>query len=154
MALSPEVRRIVFIAISALHVLCALGLFIDGFTLLAHDIYGFGPGFFCVCEGLIALICFGWYVQMLRSSEINYDLVIGFSVGLIIVFLQGCVLWGALQQLVFEDLFLRTFITAAKAVDVQNPSCVCVRDTTPPLLLPVPPPRLCMRIITLSRKQS
>ena len=124
MQLSPEVRRIVFIVISAVHVLCALGLFIDGFTLLSHDIYGYGPGFFCIAEGLMALICFGWYVSMLRSSETNYDLVIGFSIGLIIVFLQGCVLWGTLQEPVFEDLFKEKFVTAVNDADKQDPGCL------------------------------
>ena len=126
MALSPEVRRIVFIAIASIHVLCALGLFIAGCVLMAHDLYGYGPGFFSVAEGLMALVCFGWYVQMLRKSEINYDLVIGFSVGLILVFFQGCVLWGALQWPIFEDLFLEKFVTAIDQAEDTNPECTYV----------------------------
>ena len=128
MPLAPEMRRIVFIAISALHVLCAVALFIDGFVLMTHEIYGYGPGFFCMAEGLVALICFGWYIQMLRSGEINYDLVIGFSVGLILVFLQGCVLWGALQERVFEERFLQYFISSVEKV--QNANGICKNCTS------------------------
>ena len=64
MALSPQARRIIFIVISSVHVLCGLGLFIDGLTLLNHDLYSYGPGLFASFEGLAALICFGWYVRM------------------------------------------------------------------------------------------
>eukprot|EP00750_Incisomonas_marina_P031444 INCI8156.1.p1 GENE.INCI8156.1~~INCI8156.1.p1 ORF type:complete len:207 (+),score=32.51 INCI8156.1:139-759(+) len=126
--LSAEMRRIVFIVISAVHVLCAVGLFITGCTLLGHDIYGYGPGFFAFAEGIAALICFGWYVSMLRSSETNYDLVIGFSIGLILVFLQGCVLWGSLQQQVFEDLFKEKFVTAMGLAEHEDPSCTPCTD--------------------------
>jgi hypothetical protein len=67
------------------------------------------------------------YVRMLVSSEINYDLVIGFSIGLILIFLQGCVLWGSLEQPVFEKLFAETFVTAINEAEAQNPGCTCVQ---------------------------
>ena len=67
---------------------------------------------------------------MLRSSETNYDLVIGFSIGLILVFLQGCVLWGSLQQQVFEDLFKEKFVTAMGMAEREDPSCTCVQCAT------------------------
>lgn len=96
---------------------------------MGHDIYGYGPGFFCVAQGIMALVCFIWYVQMLRTSEINYDLVIGFSCGLILVFLQGCVLWGALQGQVFEDLFLTKFVTAVNEAEATDPTCTaCTQE--------------------------
>jgi hypothetical protein len=63
---------------------------------------------------------------MLVSSEINYDLVIGFSIGLILVFLQGCVLWGSLEEPIFEKLFAETFVTAVAEAEKNDPACTCV----------------------------
>jgi len=72
------------------------------------------------------MVCFGWYVKMLRSSETNYDLVIGFSAGLILMYLQGCVLWGALLQPVFEDLFMEDLADALEQAESTDVNCTYV----------------------------
>jgi hypothetical protein len=65
MALSPQLRRIIFMVISSIHVLCGVGLFITGLILANHDLYSYGPGVFATFEGLAGLVCFGWCVGRL-----------------------------------------------------------------------------------------